>query len=219
MPDEFYRDVARLETDPLCPELCAYNARDFGALSRFARERLPGSRAVPFWGLVWPGSRALARLVLDRADEFAGRRLLDLGCGSGLAAVAAARAGCKATGIDLDPLALDVARRMAAANEVTCDWRAGDAFALGDDELNRFDCIVAGDLFYEDGLSKRALAFLERAGQNGRRVFVADPDRGEERLRRERRLRVALRLRVPVYPLLENVRERDVTIYAWDAAR
>jgi predicted nicotinamide N-methyase len=155
---------------------------------------------------------------LDRADEFKATRLLDLGCGSGLAAVAAAKVGARSTGIDLDPLALDVARRMAAVNEVTCDWHAGDAFALTDDELSRFDLVVAGDLFYEDGLSKRALEFLERAGTDGRRVLVADPNRGAERMRRERRLRVFERLRVPVYRRLENVRERDVTVYAWEVA-
>ena len=47
----------------------------------------------PFWAFAWAGGQALGRYVLDNADLVAGRRVLDLASGSGLVAIAAARAG------------------------------------------------------------------------------------------------------------------------------
>src|SRR4051812_33174163 len=40
----------------------------------------------PYWAFAWPGGQAMGRYILDHADEFSGRSLLDFGAGSGLVA-------------------------------------------------------------------------------------------------------------------------------------
>ena len=49
----------------------------------------------PYWAFPWAGGMALARFILDRPESVAGRRVLDLGAGSGLVAIAAAKAGAR----------------------------------------------------------------------------------------------------------------------------
>jgi len=55
--------------------------------------RAAAARPPPFWAFAWPGSRALARYLLDHPEAVAGRAVLDCGAGSGLVAIAAAAAG------------------------------------------------------------------------------------------------------------------------------
>ena len=65
----------------------------------------------PFWAFAWLGGQAVARYVLDTPAEVAGRRVLDLATGSGLCALAAARAGAAhVEGVDVDPVAVVAAR-------------------------------------------------------------------------------------------------------------
>src|SRR3546814_5335820 len=54
--------------------------------------RLAGDEA-PYWAHYWAGGLALARYILDHPERVAGRRVLDLGAGSGLVAIAAMKAG------------------------------------------------------------------------------------------------------------------------------
>ena len=62
--------------------------------------------APPFWAFAWPGSVAMARLILDRPALVAGKRVLDFAAGCGLAAIAAARAGAALVeAAEIDPLA------------------------------------------------------------------------------------------------------------------
>jgi SAM-dependent methyltransferase len=69
---------------------------------------------------------AAARL-LKHARVRAGQRVLDVGCGTGVVAVTAARAGATVTGLDLTPALLERARENAQIAEVSVDWREGDA--------------------------------------------------------------------------------------------
>jgi ribosomal protein L11 methyltransferase len=73
------------------------------------------------------GSHPTTRLCLEWLDEHlrGGERVIDYGCGSGILAIAAARLGAASVcAIDIDPQALDSARRNAAVNAVTLDIRA-----------------------------------------------------------------------------------------------
>ncbi|WP_292247577.1 methyltransferase, partial [Mesorhizobium sp.] len=49
-----------------------------------------------YWAYAWAGGTVLARYILDRPQTVAGRRVLDLGAGSGLVGIAAAKAGARA---------------------------------------------------------------------------------------------------------------------------
>jgi release factor glutamine methyltransferase len=85
-----------------------------------------------------------------------GSRVLDLGCGSGAAGVAAAKRGCAVTAVDINPSAVRCTRINALLNQVEIDVRQGDLFAPVTDE--RFDVVLFNPPYYRgvprDGLDR-----------------------------------------------------------------
>jgi ribosomal protein L11 methyltransferase len=84
------------------------------------------------------GSHESTRLVLAALEELplAGARVLDVGTGSGILALAAERCGAGLVlGVDVDPVAVGVARQIAGLQE----WRPRVHFAVGS-----ADCVAAG---------------------------------------------------------------------------
>lgn len=130
---------------------------------------------LPFWAAAWPGGQALARYVLDHPETVAGRTVLDLGSGSGLVALAAARAGATAVvASDVDPTCALVIALNAAANDVTGVQVVGD---LLESEPATFEVILAGDVCYDRAMSARVLCFLHAARGRGVDVLLGDPGR------------------------------------------
>jgi predicted nicotinamide N-methyase len=128
----------------------------------------------PFWAFAWAGGQALARYILDHPDLVAGRTVLDIATGSGIAAIAAAKAGAKQVrALDLDPAAADAARRNAAANGVLITADQQDV-----EEAGRAEVILAGDVFYSRRVADRMTAYLRGAARTGARILVGDPGRG-----------------------------------------
>jgi predicted nicotinamide N-methyase len=138
----------------------------------------------PFWGFAWAGGQALARYLLDHPDVVRERRVLDLACGSGIVAVAAARAGAAdVLAVDVDPAAVAAAEANARANEVTVRTMAADILdatygPAGPDDPAKVDVVVAGDAFYSEAMAERVRGFLRRSARSGARVLIGDPDRG-----------------------------------------
>jgi predicted nicotinamide N-methyase len=88
---------------PLCPELELWLLGDDVDLEA-ACEELADGEAPPFWAFCWGSGQALARHLLDRPEIVRGKRVVDLGSGSGIAGLAAARAGAAhVLALDLDP--------------------------------------------------------------------------------------------------------------------
>jgi len=150
---------------PLVPELVVHVA---GSRSRVGE--LAGGR-TPYWAYAWPGGCLLARYLLDRPGVAAGRRVLDLGAGCGIVAIAAARCGARATAIDIDPLAAAATRLNAEANGVTVECVTADALARGVPEA---DLLFVGDLFYDARLARRAARYLDLCAGAGRTILVGD---------------------------------------------
>lgn len=140
--------------------------------------------AAPYWSSWWGGGVALARHVLDHPETVASKRVLDLGCGSGLAGIAAAMAGAtQVICIDIDPFAVAVVQMNAAENYVSIETRLGD---ISRDEPPDTDIVLAGDVFYDPQLAAQSTACLDRCIARGQRVLVGDPGRAHlprERLR------------------------------------
>ena len=136
----------------------------------------------PYWAFAWAGGQALARYVLDHPEIVAGKRVLDIGAGSGLVGLAAAKAGAaQVLAADIDAFSFAAIRLNAAANDVR--------LAVTQDDLigtpGAWDVILVGDLFYERPLAERLLAWLAPLdalallGDPGRTYF---PNSGIEKL-------------------------------------
>jgi predicted nicotinamide N-methyase len=130
---------------------------------------------LPYWADVWPSAIVLARRVVTmRADR---RTLLELGCGAGLVASAAALAGFDVTATDyyedsLQFTRLNVVRNAGSDPTVRLvDWRHLPA------DLGRFDVVVASDVLYEHTYGPLVAAAVARAlGPTGLAI-LADPGR------------------------------------------
>jgi predicted nicotinamide N-methyase len=130
---------------------------------------------LPFWAFAWSGGLALARYLRERPRAVHGRRVLDLASGSGLCAIAAAKAGAtEVTAVDIDPYATAAIKANARANGVRLDAVTLDPL---DDAPPGVDVILAGDCWYEADLAARALPWLRHARTLGIDVLVGDPGR------------------------------------------
>ncbi|GGP53899.1 50S ribosomal protein L11 methyltransferase [Saccharothrix coeruleofusca] len=200
MDDLLARDTT-LRPVPLVPEIALHTADDVISLWEHT-----GTTDPPFWAFPWAGGQALARHVLDHPATTAGRRVLDLACGSGLVAIAAARTGAHVTANDVDPLATTATTRNAAANAVDLTVLTGDLLDTDPDT----DVVLAGDVFYDRDMAARVLPFLLRAHTRGATVLVGDPQRAH--LPRDRFTEVAV-FQVPVSRDLEGRDVRTTTVW------
>lgn len=120
----------------------------------------------PYWSFCWASGLVLARWLAQQPEWVRGKRVLDFGAGSGVAAIAAARAGAaEVVACDLDPLALQACRANAELNGVTMGY-SDDFFA----EADRFDLILVADVLYD----RANLPLLDQFLSRGREALVAD---------------------------------------------
>lgn len=130
---------------------------------------------LPYWAFAWAGGLAIARHLEVEPGLVAGRRILDLGTGSGLGAIAALRAGAeRAVAVDVDPLAIDATELNARANGVRVATALRDVL---DEPPPDVDVILAGDCFYEEPMAARVSRWLAGARDCGIDVVIGDPGR------------------------------------------
>lgn len=166
----------RLRPVPGLEEVRLHLADDVLALWRAAQlETGDPDAALPYWAVAWGGGLALGRYLRERPDAVAGRRVFDLGSGSGLCAVAAMLAGAaSAVGADIDPFAAAAIALNARANDRRVAVVRRDVL---DDEPPDVDVVLAADCWYEAALAERVLPWLRRARERGIDVLVGDPGR------------------------------------------
>ncbi len=166
----------RLLTPPLVPEIHLHLAEESLPIWRKTEEEL-GEIGLPppYWAFAWAGGQALARYILDHGELIQGRTVIDIGAGSGLSAIAAAKVGASCVvASDIDAIAVTAMGLNAAANGVSItatsdDWLAGAPPPA--------DIVLVGDLFYERPLAERVMAFVQAAAARGSLVLVGDPRR------------------------------------------
>lgn len=199
--DAFINANTRLMAPPLVPEIRLHLAEESLPIWRKTEEEL-GEMNVPppYWAFAWAGGQALARHLLDHAELVAGRAVLDLGTGSGLTAIAAAKAGAaRVLAADIDVVALAAVSLNARANGCEIDTTADDLLAAP--PAPGFGTVLVGDLFYERELAAKVLGYIERAARDGAVVLVGDPQRSY--FPRDR-FRLVAEHRVPVTRELED---------------
>ena len=210
--DAIIRGSTRLGPVPLVPEIRLYQASEPMSVWQHT-ERATGRTGLdpPFWAFAWAGGQALARYLLDHPETVTGRHVIDVASGSGLVAIAAARAGAAAvTAYDIDPLAAVAITVNAGANGVTVPAVCADV--LADDALPApgTDLVLVADAFYERDLATGVLRFAERSQARG--VTVLAGDFGRAYLPRARLLPLAS-YDVPGLAALEDADVKRTTIW------
>ena len=210
---QFIRANTKLLAVPLVPEICLHLAEESLPIWRKTEEEL-GEMNVPppYWAFAWAGGQALARYLLDNGAAVARARVLDLGSGSGLTAIAAMRAGAaRVLAADIDALALAAIYLNAAANAVAVEATGEDLLvALPDDVKRRFDVVLVVDLFYERTLADRVLTFIEAASAHGADILVGDPRRSYFP---KERFRQVMEYAVPVTRELEDAEIKRAAVW------
>lgn len=167
-PHAFIKANLDLIAAPCVPEIRLYRAHPRSGLSRLLGE----DGVQPYWAYGWAGGTVLARYLLDHPEVAAGRRVIDIGTGSGIVAIAAAKAGAMSVAaVDIDPHAAAAAALNAEANGVTVSLLCED---LLDGPPPAADLILVSDLFYDKDTAKRLTAFLARCDGD---ILVGDPGR------------------------------------------
>ncbi len=209
-PAAFIRAETRLHPVPHAPEILLHVADEATALWARTEEELGAvGLPPPFWAFAWAGGQALARYVLDRPETVRGRTVLDFASGSGLVAIAAARAGAgRVEASDIDAFAVAAIRLNAGANGVAVEPVAEDL--IGADR--GWDTVLAGDICYERDLAARVVAWLEGLARRGARVLVGDP--GRSYLPRER-LEALATYEVPVTRTLEDADIKRTSVWGF----
>jgi predicted nicotinamide N-methyase len=174
-PARFVAANTALLSPPLVPEIRLHLATEVVPLWRKTEEELEAEGVPPpYWAFAWAGGQALARYVLDHPAEAAGKRVLDFGSGSGLVAIAAAKAGAAdILAADIDAFACAAIALNAIANGVVLRVTHNDVIGMP----CTWDTILVGDMCYERPLAERLLAWLGDCARNGATVLLGDPGR------------------------------------------
>lgn len=137
---------------------------------------------LPYWAELWPSGVALADLIeLDR-HLVCGQRVFELGCGLGVTAIAAMRAGGHLTVSDYSLAALDLCRQNCEVNAgavpeaVTFNWRT---VSTGTDEAlgGRVPVLLAADVLYERRDIEPLIGMVEGLLEPGGVLLLAEPGR------------------------------------------
>ncbi|MDX1799369.1 MAG: 50S ribosomal protein L11 methyltransferase [Marinobacter sp.] len=162
-----------------CPELALYLFDPAVLDGPLTHDEAQAVVAEPaYWSFCWASGQVLARYILQHPETVADKRVLDFGAGSGIVAIAAARAGAREViACDLDPSALVAAQANAELNGVTLtpcpDWRERPA---------DIECLLAADVLYDPENRPLLAEFLAAS----REVWLADSrlrDLGDSRYR------------------------------------
>ncbi len=166
----------------------------------------------PYWAYAWAGGAVLARYILDHPQSVAGRRVLDLGAGSGLVGIAAAKAGASAViAAEIDRNGVAAIGLNAAAN--------GVEITIVDQEITTgpppaVDLVLAGDVFYGREVASRVIPFLDRCLAVGIEVLVGDPRRADLPLSR---LRLLAEYQVPDFGDTKGVATKPSGVFSFEA--
>jgi predicted nicotinamide N-methyase len=198
--EAFIKANTRALAPPLVPEILLHLAEESLPIWQKTEEELGEINVPPpYWAFAWAGGQALARYVLDNPELLSGKRVVDLGCGSGLTAIAAMQAGAASVlAADIDRMALAAVRLNAALNGVDIATTADDLLARAPEA---FDVVLVGDLFYERALADRVSRYIDQAAAQGTLVLIGDPQRNYFP---KGRFTSAAQYRVPVTRELED---------------
>lgn len=198
----------RRHTEPgrtlLVPEIVLQLARDPIGIFQEA-ERIGALQ--PFWAFAWPGGQGLARWLLDNPEAIAGKKVLDVGAGTGISSIATMMAGARhVIANDTDPLACAAACLNAKLNGIAIEVCSNDLL----DDAPDADLILIGDLFYLPEIAARVSVFLATAARRGIPVIYADRTTGS---RPQAPLALLAGYRAPLTPAMQIGYTEDCKVW------
>ena len=138
-------------------------------------ERAVGGTGVdPYWGKIWDAAIGSAHYILSKHWP-PGSTAIELGCGIGLAGIAALKAGLDVTFSDHDPNAVQLALENAALNGFPDT--TGVVHAWSDDIGATYDFSLASDVLYESNSHLPLLLVAEKVLEPEGKFFIGDPGR------------------------------------------
>ncbi|ANT48982.1 50S ribosomal protein L11 methyltransferase [Mesorhizobium amorphae] len=171
----FILDNTALMAPPHVPEVLLHLADEAHDLWLRTEDELAAiGLPPPFWAFAWAGGQGLARYVLDHPATVRGKRVLDFASGSGLVAIAAAKAGAtEVIAADVDPFCATAIALNTEANQVEVEFFGTDC--IGTDE--GWDVVVAGDVFYDKPFADRLMPWFAALKARGAEILIGDPGR------------------------------------------
>ena len=131
---------------------------------------------LPYGVVLWPAAIALAHEVAARGEEFRGKRVLELGAGTGLPGIVAASFGARVVQTDKQEMAMSVCKRNVQRNGApSIEHRLVDWVDWDDD--SRYDWIIGSDILYGGTMHPHLRRIFESNMAPGGRVLLSDPFR------------------------------------------
>ena len=167
--------------DDLVEHVVALPGRDLALLaprdgeSLLSEEAFAEEEFMPYWAELWPSALALARVIARR--PLTGRRVIELGCGLGLPAIAAALAGGRVLATDWSPDSVAMTARNAERNGVELEARLFRWDAAPEQLGPPWPLVLASDVLYEARNVAPLLELLPRLTAAAGEVWLADPGR------------------------------------------
>lgn len=129
---------------------------------------------APYGVVLWPSAVAVARrLVVEGGLQ--GKRVVDVGAGTGLCALVAAKLGADVLAVDVDEKPLALLAEAARVDGLSLETATFNL--LGDAPLPEGEMVILADLLYEQILAKGCGRRTLEAHRRGSRVLVGDPER------------------------------------------
>lgn len=152
------------------------NKRQFADPGRLGLRLGISSAQWSLFGQVWPSGRLLAQAM--HRFEITDKRILELGCGIGLASLVLQRRGANVIASDIHPLADALLAYNAALNALPAVRYERLSWNLPQPDLGHFDLIIASDVLHERDQPLLLASVIERHAAPAAEVMVTDPGRG-----------------------------------------
>jgi predicted nicotinamide N-methyase len=192
----------------LIPEIRLHQADKLFPLWRLTEPEIDAlGLPPPYWAFAWAGGQALARYLLDHPESVARKTVLDFGAGSGLGAIAAAKAGAaRVIAAEIDAFARTAIALNAEANDVHVEFANGDLIGTIDPA---WQVVIAGDVCYEQPMAGRVEPWLKALARSVP-VLLGDPQRSYVPTAG---LTALARYTVPTTTEIEDSDLRDATVW------
>lgn len=133
-----------------------------------------------YWDRIWPSSVALSEWLIQEffPAKLTGKKILEIGCGTGLAGVVAARLGGFTRFSDLVPITLNAVTETCRLNHIS-NFEVGklDWFEKIESNEPQFDMILGSEIFYDVKILAGIAHILEKMLAPGGTGIFCDPNR------------------------------------------